>query len=245
MSDELNQSLFEAASRGDLEAIEAALARGADIEAKNAVDMTALTLAARDGQIHAVLYLLEQGAQVSHDTILVAHMSVYAGPTMVKLLQLAQIRQVQPQTKGLSPANARLLEAACQGNLQEVREVIQAGADVAVSDHQDTAALRWAARWGHREVVEALLEAGADVNQASASGWTALMEAVLQGHEEIAVLLVERGADVNARTFADASVLYFARDIVSFSPDKERAGRIIQLLEARGAIYSAPEADRD
>jgi ankyrin repeat protein len=242
---EIDQKLLQAASEGDLEGIEQALAQGADLEVRDAMDMTPLTLAVRDGQIHAVLYLLDQGAPVTHDTILVANMSVYAGPTLVKLLQLAQIRQVKPKTAGLPQADADLLQAAYEGNVEALTAAIKAGAKLGAADQQDTAALRWAARWGHQEAVEAILEAGADINQQSYTGWTALMEAVVAGHEEIAGLLIERGIDVNALTFADASALYFAYEIVQFSTNKEKAQRIIRLLEEHGAEYSEPEEDRD
>ena len=242
-----NEQLCDAASRGDLDAVKEALAQGASLKAKGYADMTALTLAARDGQTHVVQFLLEQGAEVTSDALLVANMSADSTPHILGMLQLAQLRQVQPKTKGHAKADAQLLWAAYQGDLQSLQEAIQAGANVNVSDDQDNAALRWAARGGHVKVVRALLDAGADVNQRSYTKWTALIEAVMAGSEETVALLIERGADVSAKTFADASVLYFARDLVreGFAPDPAAARRIIQLLEEHGAEYSEPAEDDD
>lgn len=239
------QALVDAAMRGDLDTVKAALALGAGLEAKGYADFTALALAARDGHEHVVRYLLDQGAQVTNDALLVANMSSQSTPRILGLLQLAQLRQVKPSTGGLSAPDAQLLQAAYSGDLAGLQAALQAGANPGASDGQDNAALRWAARWGHRACVTALLDAGAAVNQASYTGWTALMEAVLAGHADLVALLIERGADVNARTFAHASVLYFARDVVQYAQDVPAAQRIVALLEAHGAEYAAPSSDDD
>ncbi len=243
--EKIDQELLTAASTGDLEGVQAALEQGAELDVKDAAGMTPLTLATRDGQVHVVLYLLDQGAEVTDYTIMVAGMSVHCPLFVLKLLQLAQIRQIKPQTGHNKPADGELLWAAHNGDLDALRAAIEAGADVDAADGQDIAAMRWAARRGHHSVVKALLEAGADINQASSTGWTALIEAVLAGEVGLTAMLIEQGADVNARTFAGASVLYFARDVVQFAPDKERATRIVELLTERGAVYSAPAVDDD
>jgi ankyrin repeat protein len=247
MTVSLDQQLLDAADRGDLAAVQEALAQGASLDAKNPTDMTALTLAVRHGHVSVVQFLLAQGASVMHDTLLVANMSAYSNTWLLKLLQLAQMRQVRPKPQRGKPANAQLLTAAHSGDLAEVRAALEAGADPGASDQQDTAALRWAARGGHQEIVEALLEAGANINQLSATGWTALMEAVCAGDPELVALLLSRGADPNACTFANASALYFARDLVwsGLCSDRERAERVVQLLEEVGALYCAPEEGDD
>jgi len=247
MTDSVDQQLLDAADRGDLAAVQEALAQGASLEAKSRADMTALTLAVRSGHVPVVRYLLDQGAPVTNDTLLVANMSAYSSPWLLKFLQLAQIRQVQPKAQDYPPADAQLLTAAYAGDLAEVRAALEAGADPQAADRQDTAAMRWAARWGHQEVVEVLLEVGADVNQMSRTGWTALMETVCAGNSDLVAFLLAHGADPNLCTFANASALYFARDIVwsELYDDRAQAERIVQLLEEGGAEYSAPDADDD
>jgi ankyrin repeat protein len=244
MSKAANQQLFDAASRGDLEAVKAALAQGANLEADDA-GFTALTFATRNGHADVVMYLLEQGAKVTNTTLIVASKSAYSNSWLLGLLQLAQMKQVKPKTTDHSRPDAQLLRAAYNGSLSSLKKAIKAGANVNVSDDQDTSALRWAARGGHRDVVEALLDAGADINQRSFTGWTAMMEAVVSGSEDIVSMLIERGADLNVKTFANASALYFARDIVQYSTDEDRARRIIKLLEEHGAEYSEPQEDED
>jgi ankyrin repeat protein len=234
------EKLFEAASSGDLEAVQTALAKGASLEAKDVVDMTPLTLAVRGGHIKVILYLLEQGARVTNDTLYVASMSVNSNPMLLKYLQLVQMKQVKPQVEGLSQADAALLTAADAGDSEALKAALALQANPNISDAQDTTALRWATRRRHNDLVIALLGAGANINQASSTGWTALMEAVLNSDEVTVKAFILLGADVNAKTFADASVLYFAHDIVPLSSDREAAQRIIELLEQNGAILSAP-----
>jgi ankyrin repeat protein len=243
VNDDPTQQLFAALANADLDAAQAALDQGASLSARNDVAMTPLTVAARDGRVDLVLFLLDRGAQVSHDTLFVASESADCPLSLLKLLQLAQIRQVTPQTDANAPADAHLLRAAHAGDRDALRAALDAGADPAASDAQDTSALRWAARHRHAHLVADLLDAGAGVNQASAAGWTALMEAVVAGDEDLVALLLDRGADVQARTTATAAVLYLAHDIQSFSPDPEAAARIVDRLAARGAPVVAPGWD--
>ncbi len=245
MSENANQELFAAIGDGNLEAIRAALERGASLEAVNEFYMTPLTLAARDGQVEIVAYLLDRGAEVSHDTVYVASQSVSCPPSLLKFLQLAQMMQVQPATDYVSVQDAELLNAAYAGDLAASARALGAGADPNASDGQDTSALRWAARHRHCAVVEGLLAAGADVNRQSAAGWTALMEAVIAGDRELVELLIDRGAELNATTLAGASALYFALEMTQLSPDPERASAIYRMLQERGAEYLSPGDEDD
>lgn len=235
MSQELKEKLYDAVQSGKIEEIQQVLDQGAKINAKIYAGMTAVTIAARNGNAKAMVYLIDQGAKIDHYTIHVAGMSADSNMGIVKYLQLAQMRQVKPSVKGYSKEDAKLLRAAHSGKLNSLKKAIEAGADIHKADLQDTTALRWATRWGHIDLVNALLEAGADVNQPSNSEWTALMEAVLGSHEKLVQLFIEKGADVNARTYAGASVLYFAKDVIPFLEDQEKGQRIIKLLEKKGA----------
>ena len=60
--------------------------------------------------------------------------------------------------------NQELLEAACEGNVNEVKRLIVDGADVNASDDYGWTALMIAAGCGHTETCEMLIAKGADVN---------------------------------------------------------------------------------
>jgi len=82
--------------------------------------------------------------------------------------------------------------AALNGRIDEVRYLVQRGADVrANNDH----ALRYAAQNGHIDVVRYLVEHGADVN---AYDDVALRSATEDGHIDVVRYLVEHGANVRA-----------------------------------------------
>jgi len=88
--------------------------------------------------------------------------------------------------------NQSLIDASLAGDAEEVKLLLDAGADVHALDDY---ALRRASYRGHTEVVKLLLEAGANVH---AWGDYALHMASLRGHTEVVKLLLEAGANVHA-----------------------------------------------
>jgi len=96
-----------------------------------------------------------------------------------------------------------LQRAAYVGNTNEVRRLLDAGADVntrggGVAAYTETA-LMAAAYEGQAETVRLLLERGADVNvRGYYYDYTALIWAATAGRTECARLLLGKGADVNA-----------------------------------------------
>jgi hypothetical protein len=82
------------------------------------------------------------------------------------------------------------------GQLGCVRELLEAGADVAQAAKDGWTALMAASRHGKLDCVRALLEAGADVAQADANGWTALIVACEHGLLECVYGLFSAGATV-------------------------------------------------
>ena len=82
------------------------------------------------------------------------------------------------------------MEAAANGQADQVRMLLDAGADVdAASEFGDTA-LILAAESGRHEIVEMLLGAGADINAANSYGNTALVRAARRGNKEIVEILL-------------------------------------------------------
>jgi ankyrin repeat protein len=90
--------------------------------------------------------------------------------------------------------NEKLLEAVRLNKIEEVKKLIEKGADVNVVDEYGATALYWASYKGHSEIVKMLIEAGADVNVVNKYGITALHWASYKGHSEIVKMLKEAGA---------------------------------------------------
>lgn len=232
MIKEINRKLFTAASRGDIRGLKRALKMGASLRAKNENKMTALDIAAHEGLREVIECLLEHRAKVTNEAIAAAELSEKSGIEIVKLLQIAQMRQSRPSTKYNSTVDSRLLNAACDGDLAKAKKALAKHGDPDAIDGLDTSALRWAARFSHPHIVEELVKAGAKINLQSKTGWTVLMEAIVAGSTEIVEFLINHGADVNARTFVNASPLYFA--------EERGIPEIIKLLKKNSAELHHP-----
>ncbi len=79
-------------------------------------------------------------------------------------------------------------------DVDEVKRLIEAGADVNAQGKNEFTALMDASFVGHPEIVQLLIEGGADVNAQNKDGETALMVASYNGHTELEQLLREAGA---------------------------------------------------
>jgi serine/threonine-protein phosphatase 6 regulatory ankyrin repeat subunit B len=191
------------ASYGDHAAVVRALLAAEPSANVNAVSnngWTALLIASQNGHTSIVRALLAAGADVgvARDGETALDVARYHGETeVVALLEAAQ------------DAARELVEAARDGNLARVRELLDAGANVNQADNHGDTALMAASRYGHATVVEMLLAAGADVNHADNRGWTALMWASRSSHAAIVEMLLAAGADANqADAYGGTALLY-------------------------------------
>ncbi|XP_068093379.1 oxysterol-binding protein-related protein 1 isoform X1 [Hyperolius riggenbachi] len=104
-----------------------------------------------------------------------------------------------------SEAEEKLLHYARNGNLQELRELLEScrTGDIVLNidckgkrkSNLGWAPLHLACYFGHREVVEDLLKAGAHVNVLNDMGDTPLHRAAFTGRKEIVILLLESNSD--------------------------------------------------
>ena len=91
--------------------------------------------------------------------------------------------------------------AAKEGNIEAVKQHLDAGTDVNAKNEFGLTPLHRAASRGHKEIAELLIAKGADVNAKDKRGTTPLHEAAGRGHnKDVAELLIAKGADVNAKT---------------------------------------------
>lgn len=99
---------------------------------------------------------------------------------------------------GLASAGAPLHEAASNGNLQKIDEVIASGVKVDTLKWKAWSALSYAAKKGQLEAVKHLVEVhGANVDHAGGVTTTPLYMAAGAGRREIAEYLVRKGADAD------------------------------------------------
>ena len=93
----------------------------------------------------------------------------------------------------IAKLNKLLIKSAINGNLEEVRSLVERGANIHA---QDDEALKSSAAKGHLNVVKYLLERGADIH---AQDDKALIESAAKGHLDIVKYLIESGAHIHAQ----------------------------------------------
>jgi ankyrin repeat protein len=134
------------------------------------------------------------------------------------------------------------MHAAAFGNLNTLKLLIGAGADVRARNDMDSTALLWAA--ADPEKARLLIQSGADVTVASKLGRTPLMVAAARkGGAAIVELLLSKGADVHAKNRIGETALTFAAragdlDIVKLLIAKGAKPNMADVL-GRGALFAA------
>jgi ankyrin repeat protein len=91
------------------------------------------------------------------------------------------------------------VEAAFDGDLEEVTLNLQKGYHIESTDGRKHTALSEAACQGHMHVIVFLLESGADPNAVNDVGRSALWRASFNGHAEIVRTLLEAGANPDCK----------------------------------------------
>ncbi|XP_046984217.1 26S proteasome non-ATPase regulatory subunit 10-like [Schistocerca americana] len=131
---------------------------------------------------------------------------------------VSHLRSLSAEERG-----RRLVQAAEQGAVGELRALIAAGADVgARGGLWGFTALHWAARRGDVVVVWLLVGAGAAVDARTEGGWTPLHVAAVNGRAEVAAELLVAGADRGATTRDGRTALDIAR--------QKKHRRLVEML---------------
>jgi beta-lactamase regulating signal transducer with metallopeptidase domain len=149
--------------------------------------------------------------------------------------------KIQAQrTPGLRKSRAldvALFEAAREGDIDGVKELLAAGANASAKIEGDGSPLMGAAEAGRVDILRLLLDAGADPNGVVEGDGSPLIKAAQRGVLEQVQLLIDRGADVNLAVQGDENPLMGAAEGGHLA--------IVQLLVSRGAdIHIRIQNDR-
>jgi len=210
--------LMKASREGNVEAVKVLLDHGAEVNVKeNFRGQTALMWAAAEGHADIVSMLAAHGAELN--------LRSYDRDTT--LPKMAAGTPAAPIARGGLTA---LLFAARQGEIESVKALLDAKADVNAVDSDGNNALTLAILNTHYDLAAILIDRGADANIAAKNGRTALYSAVEMhdvdwsprpAHKEIDKAtsmdiiksLIDHKANVNAQLTAPAPIEKHAQDM--------------------------------
>jgi len=207
-----------AVESGSLEMVKFLVEKGAPIDKRNDHIGTAVHLAAWEGNIKIMDFLLSQydsdmplhqrGANNYTALDIAAHQG---NLELVKLLveQGAPVNRSSfdwPESFPKMPLHL----AAENGHLEVAQFLLDNGADLNIRTLDGYTPLHVAAKEGHDKVTRTLLENGADVNAKDKEGLTPLHVAVEGGHIEVASVLLNKGADINRQSNDNHTPLHLA-----------------------------------
>jgi uncharacterized protein len=225
--------LHEAAAIGSAAIVNALLRAGATADSAYGEGETPLMLAARSGNLESVKLLVEAGANVNaaekfrgQTALMLAAVENHADIVQALIAAGAQVNQrtiwydFQELTGGAGgiihdrPQGAltALILAARQGSIEAAAKLIEAGADLAITEPQYLfTALQTAIFNGHYAFAKMLLEKGANANDGSLYIVMEMRNLATYSnrpnpsdtergvsHMDVAKLLLDKGADPNA-----------------------------------------------
>ena len=182
--------LMECARTGNLRAVKALLAKGANVNGKEPQHaQTALMWAAAQAHPDVVGALIELGADVKARSV--------TYPQTVTGEETQRFGREELNYTILRGGSTPLLFAVRAGDVESIKLLLAAGANVNDTLPDGTSALVEASFSGHGAAAALLLDKGADPNAAGV-GYTALHTAVLRGDLELVKALVAHHANPNA-----------------------------------------------
>jgi ankyrin repeat protein len=234
--------LMHAAAFGSPEAMKLLLDRGADVNARNAFDATALVWGAADER--KVHMLAEKGANVNARTKQgrTPLMAAAACDGCSGIVRYLLSKGADPKVKDNSGGTA-LKSAAAAGDAATVRLLLEAGADPNATDSSGSTPLLWAVTNCSLPSVQALIAKGAQVNLAMTDagtvkfgkiqlvGLTPLMVAAPYCGAEMTETLLDAGANVNARDIRGMTPLMLA-----LASEAQNLDRVNLLLNSRADV---------
>ncbi|KIW28006.1 uncharacterized protein PV07_07698 [Cladophialophora immunda] len=204
-------ALHAAARSGHSRLAEMLISRGIDISTKDEMGKTALHHAARWGQAETAQILLKSKANPlaeDHEGNTAVHEAAVSGHEEVLKLLLEHVGKGDETEQLL--ATTRLRRAVDQAEKDEVRSLLEKGADPNLVSQTDLPLLHLAIAREDDDVLQPLLTNKASVSMKDRFGRTPLHWAACRGYDVGVRLLLEHGADIRAADTDGATPLHWA-----------------------------------
>ena len=185
------------------EVLQSIIDQGADVNATNNNNSTALIQASSKGNIDAINVLLSAGANMAIQNVVDntwIHCAIF-GNCSKEVLQSIIDQGADVNARNNQNITALML-ASRKGNIDAMNVLLSAGANRTIEDADGDTWIHYAI-YGNcsKEVLQSIIDQGADVNATNKNNTTALMLASEKGNIDAMNVLLRAGAD---RTIEDA-----------------------------------------
>ncbi len=239
----LQRQLRLAIGRGHTNLASLAIKRGAEICGRGY-----LHLAVETGNVDIAHLLIEHGASLEerngiHETPLFKAVDSDKVSGMVKFLIAKKANIGDRNLLYETP----LISAAYNGAINNVKILLDAGADVNAKAYRGNTALISAASRGTTQLTQLLIDCGAEMNHVNNDGESALLRAVAANNINCASLLLSQGAYTDCTDFNGYSAYDIAMDMLrrkmsdekhlkpaDYKSNREETKRLIQLISKLG-----------
>ncbi|CAB1119218.1 unnamed protein product [Ectocarpus sp. CCAP 1310/34] len=167
----LENRLLRGAQKGDLPAVQAAIAAGADPSGSSNSRLRPLMVASGSGSVEVVNFLLQNGAEMEHQTwgdddhrflgMRATHWAVTSGKldTLLVLLKAGAVYDAVNAQGETCLMNACMTDASPPTCVAMAKALLDAGADPLIEDREGQVALHHAAAQGNPNMIDLLLQA--------------------------------------------------------------------------------------
>ena len=217
------------------ETLQAIIDHGADVNATNKNNETALMGACGKGNTDAIDVLLNAGADSNVTNVAGATWIHYAVIGGCSKETLHAIIDHGADTNATNKYNVTALMGACEkSNTEAIDVLLNAGADGSVTDVMDATWIHYAVHGGcSKETLQAIIDHSAEVNATNKTNVTALMLACGKSNTDAIDVLLNAEADSTVTDFMDATWIHYA--VLGDCTSKE----ILQAIIDHGADANA------
>ena len=227
-------SLFDAVKEGRLDKVKALIAKGADVNVRNANGSAPLMYAADGNALKMVHYFLKSGADVNAKNGTNNTALIFASTKgHVDVVNLLLRKKADVNVKNHSKGDA-LIYAVLNKKTKVVSALLKSGARVNEKYDDGKTALLMAVSDGSSDIAKLLIDHQADVNAVDNTEMTALMIACEKGNADVALALLRAGADADRKSkYGDTAL------------SKAISGKhapIVRMLTKSGGNFNRQEA---
>ena len=223
--------LCGAAAEGDLDKMRQLIGHGVSPNACDYDGRTALHLAACEGIVNVIEFLIQNRAEVN----VVDRWNNTPLDDAVKYTKELPARLLYEHggKLNLDFASGSLCEAAAEGDLLRLKLLYENGTDVRAGDYDRRTALHLASAEGQLVSVDFLLSVKAEVNYRDRWGGTALDDALNSGHHDCAKILIGQGGQSTKPITAEQQA---AIDQISFFDMHNRIRDEVAAIQMRRRV---------